>query len=137
MRERVIVILLFALLAIAVGCGTKKKSVERVVERGKISYALPGRTEISLRALCDTLNRTFLRVDNGPVVTRTEYVQGEPRIIIEHDTIYRDRIKYVDRFVEVENTKEVVDWKWTWWAFVAGFILMWIRPWESILKKLM
>lgn len=133
-REQIKVITLYVLFLLAIGlgsCKSKKNTVERVTVQDSVSFALPGRTEISLKALCDTL--TYIKTESGPVKIQTVKVEGDPRLVVQYDTIFKEKIRYVDKVKEVETVRNVIDWRYTIYFCIAAFVIGVIRPWRFLL----
>lgn len=122
MLNKLKILFLLLLYIFAIGCGAKKKSVEKVVHKDTISYALPFSSEISLNAICDTLNVPVLVTKSGPVTTQIKYVEGDPVLRVEYDTIMKEKIVYRDRVKEVESVKTKTNWKLA--AILVGVILI-------------
>ena len=139
--ERIRVIVLFLLIVLAMSCGTQKKSTYVEIQKDKIEYALPGQTQISLKTLCDNLEKIRYKNVSGQVKTEVVYIESEPILEIKYDTVWKEKevIRFKDR--EVEVVRNVMDYKWTWWAlvigFVAGMLIMWLKPWKGIMQRLL
>lgn len=132
-RIKTVLIWVVMLTAIAIGmmgCGVKKNYVERVKEKDTISYVLPFKSEISLKALCDTLKVPILDVKSGPVSTRIIYKDGEKVLVTQYDTIYKDKIKYRDREVIKQEVKYKTHWGLVLGFMLAGFVIGFLRPWR-------
>ena len=122
--------ILFALLI--VGCKSTKTVQETVTTEKKISYALPGRTEISLKALCDTLNNTMIKTVSGPVETKVITREGERILVTQYDTIFKEKIVYKDRVLKEEVVRKQIHWGLTLGFLLAGFVIGFLRPWRWI-----
>lgn len=126
--------ILYLILLLAIGCGTKKNTVEKVVVKDSISYALPARAEISLAQVCDTLEVPVLKTKVGPVRTEIVYRDGKPVLVTEYDTIFKEEVRYVDRVKEIEVVKNRLGFGLAIKIFIvgaiAGALIYWRVAWR-------
>ena len=120
---RIKIILLYVTALFFFSCGGKKRTFEKVVHKDSISYTLPFSSEISLNAICDTLDRNIVRVKSGPVRTEVRVIDGKPVLITQYDTIFKEKIKYVDRVKTQEVVRWRLDWRWIIAAAAGGLLL--------------
>lgn len=112
-----------------VSCSAKKKvsSNTVVVNSDTLTYVLPSENRLEVSTLCDSLNRpveVLKTIDTGVSETTVQVKDNKLVVEVKTDTIFKDRIVYRDKLVEVD--KEVVKYKiptWVWLSYAGIFIL--------------
>ena len=121
---------LFILLGVFLSsCAAKKKVSTTIVERSSdtLSYVLPTENNFIVSTLCDSIDRPleFIKtIDTGVSETTLEVKDNKLVLQVKTDTVYKDRIVYKDKFVEVD--RDVVRYKipaWVWFSY-AGITLI-------------
>ena len=110
-------------------------SSEVVGDDGKVYKAPPKFRDFSYQIQIDSLEAEVrFRKNNFSL-----YIDQVARVIRQKDSIISLREKELAHFEQKVDVR--TNWKLVWWAAVAGFVigalLMWLRPWEGIIKRLL
>lgn len=111
-------------------CAAKKNESTKIVEVSSdtISYALPSENNFIITNLCDSLNspvEVIKTIDTGVSETSLEVKDNTLVLQVKTDTVFKDRIQFKDRLVEVD--KEVIKYKipmWVWLSYIGIFVVV-------------
>lgn len=122
-------VLLTILVLTALSCASKRKVSTNTVEikRDSISYVLPSDILLEVSNLCDSLDRpvdVLKTINTGASEASVQIKDNKLRVQVKTDTIFKEKIVYRDKLVEVD--KEVVKWKipmWVWYSYIGIFLV--------------